>query len=75
MLVYRDTDDAVRFVELNPVTSRLLNLLAASPSTGKAACRQIAEELQHPYPAQLIVFGCALLTDFCAQGIILGSQR
>lgn len=74
LLVYRDADDAVQFVELNSVTSRLLNLLIATPSTGDAACRQIAEELQHPDPAQLIAFGRELLADFCAQGIILGSQ-
>lgn len=74
LLLYRDADDAVQFTQVNPVTARLLALLASAPTTGEAACRQIAAELQHPEPAQLMAFGATLLDDLRRQHIILGTQ-
>ena len=74
IVVYRDTDDRVQFVEINPVTARLLALLTEQPTSGDNACRQIAAELQHPNPAQLVAFGTALLDNLRRQGIILGVQ-
>lgn len=74
LVVFRNATDAVKFVEINPVTGRLLALLALAPTTGEAACQQIADELHHPEPAQLQAFGKALLEDFRTQGIILGAQ-
>lgn len=74
IVVYRDTDDRVQFVEINPVTARLLALLTEQPTSGDTACRQIAAELQHADPAQLVAFGAALLDDLRRQGIILGVQ-
>ncbi|MDP3538722.1 MAG: putative DNA-binding domain-containing protein [Azonexus sp.] len=74
LVVYRNAADAVKFVEINPVTARLLVLLALAPTSGEAACQQIADELHHPEPAQLQAFGKALLEDFRTEGIILGAQ-
>ena len=74
LVVFRDSADAVQFTELNPVTARLLALLAGGPITGAAVCRQIAAELQHPEPAQLMAFGATLLDDLRRQHIILGTQ-
>lgn len=73
LVVYRDAEDHVRFVAINPVTARLLALLGAQPTNGEAACRQIAAELQRTDPAQVIAFGTALLTDLHRQGIVLGT--
>ena len=72
-MVFRDSEDAVQFTEINPVTARLLAILAAEPTRGDDACRQIAAELQHPSPSQLLTHGAALLDDLRRQGIILGS--
>lgn len=74
LLVWRDAADAVQFMQLNPVTARLLALLAAAPTTGEAACRRIAAELQHPDPELLLAHGAALLEQLRAQGILLGTQ-
>ena len=74
LVVYRDSADKVQFTAINPVTARLLTLLGEQSCTGEAALRQIAAELQHPAPAQLIAFGAALLDDLRRQGIILGSS-
>jgi hypothetical protein len=73
LVVYRDADDHVQFSAINAVTARLLTLLAAAPTTGEAAIRQIAAELQHPAPEQLLAHGAALLDDLRRQGIVLGS--
>lgn len=73
LLVYRDRTDAVQFMAVNPVTARLLALLAERPTTGETACRQLAAGLQHPEPEQLIIFGAQLLEQLRQQHIVLGA--
>lgn len=72
-MVYRDGADQVRFVELNPVTARLLALLEPGVLTGAAALAQIANELDHPDPAALAAHGVALMEDLRARGAIVGA--
>lgn len=72
LAVYRDANDEVQFSQINAVTARLLTLLATAPSTGETAIRQIASELQHPAPGQLLAHGATLLDDLRRQGIVLG---
>lgn len=74
VVVYRDGADEVRFCIVNPVTGRLIALLAAGPLSGRQAIERLAAELQHPDPAQLLIFGRELLADLLRQGIIFGSQ-
>lgn len=73
LLVHRDADDVVRFSETNPVTARLLALLAATPQSGATAARQIAGELQHGDPERLIDFAVELLAELRRQGVALGT--
>lgn len=73
LLAYRGDDDAVRFVEINAVTARLLALLSEAPTAGEAACRRIAEALHHPDPARIVAFGAALLDGWRRDGIVLGT--
>lgn len=75
LVVFRDTDDAVQFTEINAVTARLLAILAGQPTRGDEACRRIAAELQHPSPEQLLMHGATLLDDLRRQGIILGGEQ
>ena len=74
-LVFRDAGDEVRFIELNPVTARLLALLQGGASTSRQALLQLAEELAHPDPEAIVRFGSDILQDLKAQGAILGIQR
>lgn len=75
LLVYRDSDDLVRFSEITPVTARLIDLLlAAEPTTGRQALLRLAEELNHPDPQLLVAFGAGLLGDLLQQGIVLGRK-
>ena len=75
LLVYRDTDDEVQFVASNPVTARLLAILATTALTGRAACLRIAEELQHPSPETLVNHGLSMLEQLRDQGVILGIRQ
>lgn len=72
LLVYRDTADAVRFIELNPVSARLIVLLQEGRATGTTACRQVAVELRHPDPAAVIAHGAAMLRELRDAGALLG---
>jgi len=75
LLVFRDAEDNVRFIELNPVTARLLDLLQSKELTCHQALQQVAAELQHPDPQAVIQFGFGVLEDLTQQGVILGSRR
>lgn len=74
ILGFRDKDDAVQFIELNPATARLVEILQDTDDsfTVREAIQQIAAELQHPEPSALFTFGVATLTDLMQQGAILG---
>jgi hypothetical protein len=74
LLVYRDLDDEVGFVEINVVTARLLELLADEAiATGRAALVRIAAELNHPQPATVIEGGRTILEDLRNRQVVLGT--
>ncbi|MDO9214718.1 MAG: putative DNA-binding domain-containing protein [Methylococcales bacterium] len=73
ILGFRDRDDVVQFIELNPPTARLVDILQTGDYTVQTAIQQIASELQHPEPSVLFSFGVATVTDLMQQGAILGA--
>jgi hypothetical protein len=76
LLVYRDRDDQVGFVEMNPVTARLIELLCAQePPTGGDALAQIAGALAHPNPEVVVQGGLQILQDLQARDVVLGTRR
>lgn len=78
LLVYRDGADEVRFLELNPVSARLIGLLAGHADdpayTGRQALESIAAELRHPDPERVRTGGRQILEDWRARGIVLGTR-
>lgn len=72
LVVFRDREDEVHFAVINPVTSRLLALLADGKQTGQAACLQVAHELQHPDPAAVVASGAVMLNELSDWGVIYG---
>lgn len=74
LLVYRNAEDTVKFVELNPVTYRLIALLREG-LTGEDALGFISQELGHSDPSAVMQFGLQILEDFKQQGIVLGVQK
>lgn len=73
LLVYRNRDDQVQFMELNAVTYRLISLLQNQGLTCKQALTLVAKELQHPQPESIMGFGLALLNELKHKGIIIGA--
>lgn len=75
LLVYRNRADAVRFMAINAATARLLELFRQpEPPCGRDALVQLAAELVHPDPAQLLEFGADLLQQLAAEDVILGAS-
>lgn len=75
LLVYRNRSDQVKFVEINPVTYRLLELLETNePRPLEQHLRQIAEELGQPDPGHILQFGSDLIRDWAHCGIV-GIER
>jgi hypothetical protein len=71
LVVYRDREDAVRFLEINPVTYRLLTLLEENgPQPASECLTRIAEELSHPDPAAVLDFGADILRGLAERGVI-----
>jgi hypothetical protein len=73
LLVFRDPDDEVKFVELNPVSAHLVELLQAGNFTGREALLEIAKALHHPDPDQVVAFGANVLSELRQGGAILGT--
>ncbi|MCP2936990.1 hypothetical protein NK983_30305, partial [Salmonella enterica subsp. enterica serovar Typhimurium] len=60
LLVWRDAQDTVQFMQLNVVSSRLLALLATLPQSGESACAQLAAQLGRRLSAPAVAFEHAL---------------
>ncbi|MBV6477013.1 MAG: putative DNA-binding domain-containing protein [Rhodocyclaceae bacterium] len=74
LLVFRRTDDTVGFMELNPVSARLVALLQEDAPTGRAAALRIAAELSHPQPEAVVAGASAVLSELRAAGAIYGAR-
>ena len=73
LVVYRDRHDEVGFIELNPVSARLLELLREGGNvTGSSLLITIARELQHPRPEVVINGGLEIMQNLLSKDILLG---
>lgn len=73
LMVYRNNDDDVGFIELNAISARLFSLLQDDSSlTGRQALEQIASELNHPKPEVVIDGGRQILKAWQQRDIVLG---
>lgn len=70
LIVYRNLADQILFLELNPVSARLIDLLNEG-HTGLAAAQQIAQELQHPNPQVVIDGARSLIHDWVKRSILI----
>lgn len=76
LVVYRNRNDEVKFMEINPVTARLLHLLQKNENiSGQQALQQITEEMNHPNPDVVMQGGLTALQELQEHGIILGTNR
>lgn len=76
IVVYRNAQDRVNFLEINMITARLLQLLEEQPAqNGRQLLEQIAQELQHLEPGTVVSAGYEMLMMLRDRGIILGTRR
>ena len=74
LVVYRNRNDQVRFLEINPVTARLIGLLHDNNSyTGNDAIADIAQQMSNIDQAVIQQGGKAALEELQSLGIILGT--
>lgn len=70
LVVYRNREQNVKFLESNAVTIRLLQLLETPHCTGLGALQTVAGELEHDNPDAVIAHGVQLLERLYQLGII-----
>ena len=74
LVVYRNRQHTVGFMEANAITARLLELLRSKEvNSGRAALLQLAAEMQHPDPLQIVDSGLDTLQQLGSLDIILGT--
>ncbi len=75
LLVWRRADFQIKFMELNQITSLLLQKMKeASGKTGMTLLKEVAEVINHPNPDKLIIHGETLMNDLREKQIILGPR-
>jgi len=76
ILVYRDPEERVKFMQLNNVSRLLLELIQAEGNaTGLELLTQVANTIGHPDPERVIAGGTNLLMELKQKGVILGTRR
>lgn len=71
LVVYRDREDRVRFMEINQGSYHLLQVLAESPErTLREHLLPIAHALQHPDPEGVLDFGVDLVSHLYRKGVV-----
>ncbi|MEN8129015.1 MAG: putative DNA-binding domain-containing protein [Pseudomonadota bacterium] len=74
LLVYRDRQDQVGFLEINPVTLSLLEALESGPEiSGQTALETIIKALDHTDPGLVMQAGSGLLNELRQRDILLGT--
>jgi hypothetical protein len=76
LVVYRNREDEVGFMEINPVTKRLLELIETSDNrSGRDLLQQIAREMSHPQPEVVISGGADILDNLGNKSVIAGTKQ
>ncbi|VAW77604.1 FIG005107: hypothetical protein [hydrothermal vent metagenome] len=78
LVVFRNRSLDVDFLEITPVTARLLELVmqdVAQEYTGREILETIAQELGHENPEVIISAGMDIMQDLQASGVLLGTAK
>ncbi len=83
LVVYRDRDDAVRFLEINAATARLITLMrladeqgqAVKARSGRELGAQLAAELARSDVQAVVAAAADMLLMLREQGLLFGVQR
>ena len=72
LIVYRNRDLKVGFIESNAVTFRLLDIIETDVLSGRAAILKLAKEIQHTDLESLLAFGAEVLCSLANKDVIYG---
>jgi hypothetical protein len=72
LIVYRNREMQIGFLETNATTIRLLEIFREESLSGREALLKLAAELNHPNPEALLQFGLDLLLQLQDKDIICG---
>ena len=72
LVVYRDRNDKVGFMQLNQVSAYLLQALRNTSHTGQQILTEITTQLNHPHPQKVIQGGLETLQEWLKRDIVLG---
>ena len=76
IVVYRNREDEVGFMEVNPVTKRLLELISENNNqSGEQLLNHIAVEMSHPQPDVVVRGGMEILDGLAQKDIIAGTRN
>ena len=76
ILVYRDINDVVLFMELNPITAHLIQTINENTKlTTLQILENIARQMNHPEPNIIIEGGSQIIQDLKKRNIILGVNK
>ncbi len=71
LVVYRDHQDDVHFLEINAMTFHLLQMIAEQPGhSAQSLLQQFAEQSQHPNPEAIMQGGLDILGNLANKGIL-----
>ena len=75
LLVYRNRDDDVKFMQLNDFSRLLFEIMRQDDCpNGRALLEQVASATDHPDPRRVIEAGASLLEDLRDRDIVLGTK-
>ena len=75
MVIHRNRADELGFMELNPVTARLLELIGENDSkSGRDVLAALAEEIAYTDPTALVEHGAETMLEMRAAEILIGTQ-
>lgn len=72
LLLYRNAEFEVKFLEINQITAQLLDILANGTTSAKQALNVLAKQLGYANPDALQMHGIVLLADLIKQNILQG---
>lgn len=76
IIVYRNLEDKVGFIEINPMTTMLLNRLQQDEKlTSESVLLELATEMHHPDTSVVVNGGLEILNNLKTHDIVLGISR
>lgn len=76
LVVYRNDDEEVKFIESNSATARLIELMGSNEAgvSGQDLLLQLAAEMNTDSVTPVVEFGATMLEQFLDLGIVLGTR-